>query len=151
MPETLDGGAEAIPAIALPNALRIRQRLGQISTGRSFDEHLVPAIASLDRQALAPEELVIELENKVADYAEEHVMGIVPPTLESLLPKIINELVDNKEQKQSAFSAWEKRVEELKGDSVATSQHIESRYGSRHKLPRKLKKTRRKQGLHYRA
>lgn len=140
MPNEQGGGAEALQAIELPSALRIRQRLGQVSTGRSFSEHLVPAIESLDRQKLQPAELVGELEQKVTTYAEEHIMGIVPPQLESLIPKIIDELVDDNHQKQSAFSAWEERVTELKGGSIATSQHIQNRYMNRRKVPRKIKK-----------
>lgn len=147
----MGGGAEAVPAIELPNALRIRQRLGQISTGRLFSEHLVPSIEALDRQSMSPSDLVTKLEDKITTYAEEHVMGIVPPMLESLVPKIINELVDDDQQKRSAFEAWQDRVVELKGDSVSTSQHIQNRYLSpRPKLSRKQKKAARRGNPKYR-
>lgn len=149
MPETDGGGAE-IPAVELPNALRIRQRLGQISTGNAFRDYLVPSVETLDKQALPPDKFIAALESRVANYAEEHVMGMVPPMLESLMPKIIDGLVDDEQQKKSAFEAWEARVAELKGDSVRTSQHIQSRYLGRQKLPRKRKKAQRK-GPRYRA
>jgi hypothetical protein len=142
MPEELGGGAE-IPNIELPGALRIRQRLGQVSTERAFSQHLIPQLAKLGQLSMTPTELVGTLESKISQYAEDHVLGMVSPVLESKMPKIIDSLIDDQEQKKSVFGAWEARVVELKGNSLKTSQHIQSRYlDPRRKTSRKSKKAR---------
>lgn len=115
MSEQVGGGAE-IPAIELPSALRIRQRLGHVSTERAFKQHFVPRAQELSHLEVTPQELIESLETRLADYAEEHVLGMVPFTLERFMPRVINQLVDDEQQKKSTLKAWEERVAELKGE-----------------------------------
>jgi len=128
--------------IEMPSRTRIRQRLGQISTGRSFSEVLVPRIEQLGGQSLSPESFLATLAMGLSDFAEEHMVGITSLAY-SHVPNIINALVDNPVKKEKTLDLWEAMVKEKKERDEAEIQQIRRRLSRpKDKLPRKLKKAR---------
>jgi hypothetical protein len=60
------------------------------------------------------------------------------------MPSIIDQIVDNKQQKEATLNLWEAMVNEKKERDAAEISAIKNRFVNPHpKLPRKLKKRQR--------
>jgi hypothetical protein len=141
MPEEQLPNPEEI-AIILPSALRIRQRLGQVSISRQFNEIVVPRLERLGGTALSPESLLSTLTDELTEFADRHMLGIGVLALQRV-PQIVDELIDDPEQRAVTLSLWERMVTDEKQRDRGQAQRPHYHYSRPTKVPRKLKKAQR--------
>ena len=117
--------------VTLPSDLRMRQRLGQLSIGES----IYPQIAFVERATIPARGLVLALDEALRELAHQRHMGIEQLTLKHL-PRIIELIVDNEEERAEALRVWQEIVNAQRDDA----EKIE--YSIKQKVPRKQKKRR---------
>lgn len=135
------GGFNAQDSVELASNLRIRQKLGQISSSRLFQKELVPRIANLGGQTLSTEDFLSNVSLELTDFAEQHILGITALAL-SRMPEIIENVIENEDQRQNALNMWTHLIKErCAQDDSLTSASDSSNSHKPSKLPRKRKKS----------
>jgi hypothetical protein len=138
---SLPGNSEIL--INLPSSLRIRQRLGQVSSNHLFQQHLVPRVEQLGGETMTAQDFLGHLALELASFADEYMVGVTMLAYNQM-PSIIDQIVDDKQQKEATLNLWEAMVIEKKERDAAEISAIKNRFVNPHpKLPRKLKKRQR--------
>ncbi len=91
MPEAMNGTVPSETLIDLPSQLRIRQRLGMVSSSHMFKEHTAPKIIQMGGHSVEPDDFVTDLEaiyreNPVntSDELSETAMQQIPSIIQHL-------------------------------------------------------------------
>ena len=129
--------------IQLPSALRIRQRLGQISANNLFQQQLVPRLEQLGGAEFTPERFLAQLALELSEFAEAHMLGMTALAYNHM-PRIIDQLVTDTEQKTATLNLWEQLIIDTKERDEAETRALKLRYTHpAPKLSRKQKRRRR--------
>ena len=138
--------------VHLPSAIRIRQRLGQLSLdGTAFQKKVIAPLANLGGQKVSGEELLGHIAVNLGEYAEAHLLGMTGLAY-TRLPAIIHELTkDDPDREADTLALWEKMVIAKKEKDEVETQRIKAYYlEPKHKLSRKAKKEDRRTERHNR-
>jgi len=97
MPEELS--QETGGQIQMPSALRIRQRLGHVSTSKIFRESFVPKAASRGGQRIQPQKLMTATCWDVMEFALDNSMDPIN-LAQNMGPRVLKQLVDSPQQRE---------------------------------------------------
>lgn len=90
--------------VQLPSKLRIKQRLGHVSTTNHFKEQIVPKLTKLGGETSTVDEFIGNLSTALIEYPDGK------PGLSSLgekqAPKIINQLIRDPILQEHAINRW---------------------------------------------
>jgi len=92
--------------IHLPSRLRIRQRLGHVSTSKIFKESFVPKIASYGGQDIPSDMFVASTCRHVVEFALENAMDPVE-LAQNMVPRVIKQLVEDPFRRTEATSTFQ--------------------------------------------
>lgn len=115
MTENLDGGIPEV-TIDLPSKVRIRQRLGMVSTSRAFKREIVPEVMKMGGKHLPADKLTESLAGKLSGFPDGQE-GLSQTGIE-LGQRIINGIIDNDRQQSVAVAAWTDLVQPSESNSV---------------------------------
>lgn len=100
----------------LPSKLRTRQKLGMISSSRTFD-HAASSLIRMGGQSVHPTDLIASLEDTYRDDPR-NTSRALPESALHQVPKIIDHLIDDGEAKAIAHEKW--------GEAVLKQEAIEN-------------------------
>lgn len=87
--------------IKLPSALRIRQRLGHVSTNKVFKRELVPKLMQLGGQSLPVEDAFIQIVHRVSTFSGNGESART--RRKELVPRVLNQLVQGDRHRLDMF------------------------------------------------
>lgn len=125
--------------VSLHNSLRIKQKLGHLSTNRTMQEHLFPSVVRMGGEKYSRTELLLELLALITRVAQEQKIPLSESFLYQYVAKIAETIVDcSEEEKQKLLEQLQSMVEQR---AAELSQEIFSGVlPKKNKMPRKKKK-----------
>jgi hypothetical protein len=98
-------GANPEHVVKMPSKIRIRQRLGQISTNHAFKKDFVPRIERFGRKTLETDDFLVALSTKMSEF-EGRPSGELSDLGQARIPKIIAGIVLDEQQQNYALERW---------------------------------------------